>query len=352
MSLSPGARFTKLKEKAAKYVLPYSIKIKLAHIEFIDQAWPTSAKRKDPDYLKWKFRSESAEEIKNLLVAVDQQKVVGHLGLIPAMVVIGGKIYDAQWGCNFKVLPGFEGAGYGSLLDIQSLDIKTITLGAAPTKQSEDIKIKLGFKKLEGPRVMVYPIQFQPFIKMKLASIPSLFLNFLSTVLKIFFNATHIQNYFEKNSQFALAGSYRDVIDLVAKFQKTLPYTHIKHDVHYLNWRCQTIEGYRSEAQSLQTANGSFILYYCSAKYCYLHEFNFISDTDRNALLKRLLRIAIQKKCSALYVYSNTVQEEKGFKHFGFLGFRRKINIYAYSQEQVEFGTRFYMTTYDSDVNL
>lgn len=352
MSFTQGVRFVKLKEKAANFVLPYSKKIQPAHIEFIDKAWPTSVKRKDPNYLKWKFRSESAEQINNLLLAVDQQKVVGHLGLIPAQIVIGGKIYDAHWGCNFKVLPSFEGAGYGSLLDIRSLDLKSVTLGAAPTKQSEDIKVKLGFKKLEGPRIMVYPIQFHPFIRMKLSSLPAPFLNLISGLLKIFFEIIHTRNYFEKNKQSALSGTYRDVIDHVAEFQKTLQNTHIRHDANYMHWRCQTIEGYRSEVQSLRTANGSFILYYCSSKYCYIHEFYLKGNADKNILLKRLLRIAIQKKCTALYVYSNTDQEEKEFRKFGFLGFRRKINVYAYSQEEVEFGARFYMTTYDSDVNL
>jgi hypothetical protein len=352
MSFTQSLRFKKLEVKAHELVQTYSIALKQEHHEFIDQAWPTSIKRKDSKYLKWKFRSESAEEIENILLAINQKKVVGHLGLIPAQIVIGAKTFAAQWGCNFKVLPGYEGAGYGSLLDIRSLDMKPITLGAAPTKQSEDIKTKLGFKKLEGPRVMVYPIQFLPFIRMKLSSVPLFVLKFISGFFKIIFYSIHVRNYFEDPNSSILSGSHADVIGSVEKFQTSLRSPHVKHDANYIQWRCQAIEGYRSEAQSLRTTNGSFILYYCSSRYCYLHEFYFINDEERKMLLKRLLKISIYRKCIGLYVYSNTTPEEKGFNRFGFLGLRRKINVYAYSREPIDFGTHFYMTTYDSDVNL
>lgn len=353
MSDPQHARYERLKKKSLEVVQHYSKPLQPEHASFVDQAWPTSKKRKDPRYIKWKFRSDSSDEIKSILLAVDQQKVVGHLGLIPSEVVMKGKRYDAQWGCNFKVLPGLEGAGFGSLLDLRSLDLKTITLGAAPTQQSEEIKVKLGFKKLEGPRVMVYPIQFIPFVRMKISALPSVLLTLLAHFIKIVFTVVYIRNYIKKQKQSIVRGTFRDVVDAVENFQQTIHIAHILHDASYLQWRCQQVEGYREEAQSLRTATGSFILYYCSSRYCYLHEFYFVNDAEKKNLLKELLQIAMQNKCTALYVYANTQQEENGFRQFGFFGFRRKVSVYVYTQEpSVEFGTQFYMTTYDSDVNL
>ena len=350
-----NGRFDRLKELAGKTIVHYSARIREQHQRFISRAWPKSTSRKDPVYLAWKFRSNSTDEIENLLLAIDQGNVVGQLGLIPVQVKIGNRILEAQWGCNFKVLSELEGAGYGSLLDIRSLGKKTITLGAAPTKQSEDIKIRLGFTALEGPRIMAFPIDFRYFIQLKLAYLPLVIIKALETTIKPIYKLRYFKSYrlSKKLQDGILHGSYKDIIHLIESSRAKIQIAQVVHNTEFLHWRCKEVAGYRKEALSLRTPSGSFILYYPTSGYCYLYEYWFANPADRISLLKELLLIASDFPSKGLYSYINDPRDENDFKTFGFFGFRTKIKVYAFAEDSaILFGKYFHMNIYDSDGNL
>ncbi len=350
MAHNSVSRFERLKKVAESLIHPYSLARSKKHIEFVDKAWPNSQKRKDSSYLSWKFRSKTPEQIENLLLVHDGQNVVGQLGLIPAKVKYSNITYDAQWGCNFKVLKEWEDCGYGSLLDIQSLDKKPITLGASPTKQSEALKIKLGFTELEGPRIMAFPIDFKHFIRLKLPTLSKLAVHLLQVSIRSFYYLRYFKNYQSPPEKDIKKGTYKDIIDLIEKSRQNLAEAHVLHDKEYLHWRCAAVKPYREETLSLYTHAGSFILYYLTSKNCYLYEYHFLNEYERKILLRQLLNIASTYPSQALYTYANSLAEEKDLKEFGFFGFRTRLKVYAHTKDKnVDLGRKFHMNVYDSD---
>jgi hypothetical protein len=346
-------RLERLTKKANQVVKNFSSQHAINHEKFVQAAWPTSSLRKDPSYLAWKYRSDSTLEITNLLLAIHDNQVVGQLGLIPVQVKCNDNVLSARWGCNFKVLETFEGTGYGSLLDIYSMGMSDVTLGASPTKQSEELKVRLGFVKMTGPVKMFYPIEFLYFIEMKLGKLPLLAKKLIANMFQAGFK--FIASFKQKNRNKALvhSGSYRDIIDLIQLYRNSIQLPHIVHDEVFLNWRCGSIGNYRQDSGSLYLADGSFILYYPSNSYCYIYECAFKSNSSMKLLLNELIQIASKKKCVGLYVYSNNSDQQTQFKKYGFLRFRERVTVYAYSgNPSVKFGDKFHLDSYDSDGNI
>ncbi|MFT5481347.1 MAG: hypothetical protein ACI9NN_002317, partial [Bacteroidia bacterium] len=161
-------RIDRLQNIAKKKVSTLKPPLLNSHSAFVEKAWGLTSIRKDYNFLQWKFKSADPHNIAGLLVYVENEEVQGQLGVIPDKVKIDGQVHACQWGCNFKCLPEYEGSGIGALLDIASLEKTEITFGVSPTKQSEDIKRRLGFTLLEGPRVLMYPVDFYHLISLKL----------------------------------------------------------------------------------------------------------------------------------------------------------------------------------------
>lgn len=154
-----------------------------------------SQSRKNYSYLKWKFKSESNDCIPGLLVYKEGLEINGQLGLIPDRVVINNEIIRCQWGCNFKTLQEFEGSGIGALLDIASLGKAETTFGVNPTVQSENIKLKLGFKLLEGPKIMMLPIDFKHVVALKVPSKYNLAISIASKAIRFYYHQRYRKVY-------------------------------------------------------------------------------------------------------------------------------------------------------------
>ncbi|MBX2955228.1 MAG: hypothetical protein KF846_03665 [Cyclobacteriaceae bacterium] len=349
----PELRLERLKKKAQQVIKYLSAETASSHSDFVNKAWPTSASRKDPNYLAWKFRSNSTTEIKNLLLAIHNDTVVGQLGLIPVQINTGKVITDAKWGCNFKVLHTYEGGGYGALLDIQSLGLSDVILGASPTPQSEELKIRLNFKKMEGPFKMVYPLRFLPFVEMKLHGLPLFLKKIIAGIAGLAFRIWFFLNHINFNHTPVENGTYKDVIEQIQKHRSALKIPHIVHDKSFLDWRCGQVNSYRTETLSLYTSDGSFILYYPSKSYCYLYEYFFKSNGAMKSLLKEVSKIAAEKKCTGLYTYVNYDELKWQLRKFGFFAFREKVVVYGYTNNPaVTFGDKFHLDAYDSDGNI
>jgi hypothetical protein len=346
-------RLERLKKKAQQVVKNFSSEHAASHADFVRQSWPTSALRKDPTYLAWKFRSNSPAEIHNLLLAIHENNVVGQLGVIPAQIKIDDQVLSAGWGCNFKVLEAYEGAGYGSLLDIQSLSMNEVTLGASPTKQSEELKIRLNFLKLEGPVKMAYPISFLPFIEMKLGSLPMPLKKLMAGLAQLAFRFVGVFKHGSSDKELVKTGTYQDIIAFIKTYRASITLPHIVHDETFLNWRCGRVGDHRTESMSLYLADGSFILYYPSKTYCYLYESSFKSGNSMKLLLNELVRIARQKNCTGLYTYVNYAEQQTQLKSYGFFSFRERVTVYAHSgNPSIKFGNKFHLDAYDSDGNI
>jgi hypothetical protein len=200
---------------------------------------------------------------------------------------------------------------------------------------------------------MIYPIDFLYVANLKLSKFPVFISKSVAFLLKVYYKIRYYRNYRDKESSRILKGSYKDIMHFIQEYRKKIELPHIQHNSEWLHWRCGSLEPYRKETKALYTPSGSFILYYPGSKYCNICEYSFSNPKEQKFFLRELLKIATEIPAKALYVYVNESDDEKYFKRFGFLGFRNKVKVYAYTKDSdIDLGSRFYMNTYDSDGNI
>src|SRR5260370_18278785 len=89
-------------QQAADVVVPYSEAYEQGHSNFAAKMWPTKRRRKDATYNRWKFRGAERGPVDGLLLAIDDGRGIGQLGLIPAIARIGGERYPCP--CAFDLM--------------------------------------------------------------------------------------------------------------------------------------------------------------------------------------------------------------------------------------------------------
>src|SRR5690606_6549679 len=113
-------------------IKPYSAEFEEAHIQFASKYW-TKGRRKNPEYIYWKFRGNPNTNLPGFILAIDDNKVVGQLGVIPSIISIEDKIYDAQWACDLMVDMDYRGKNVAKQLYDYAHNLKSITLGSNPS---------------------------------------------------------------------------------------------------------------------------------------------------------------------------------------------------------------------------
>ena len=73
--------------------------------------WPSKKRRRIEKYIRWKFRGNETGDVNGLLLALEKNKVVGQLGLIPVKFKHLNKIHNAQWACDLMVDPDLRKRG-------------------------------------------------------------------------------------------------------------------------------------------------------------------------------------------------------------------------------------------------
>jgi hypothetical protein len=344
----------RLKKVVQKKVFILDDSLFALHSNFIDKVWGAGSIRKNYNYLKWKFKSPFQEKIPGILVCKEGDEVKAQLGLIPDKAVINGNIISCQWGCNFKALPEYEGSGVGALLDIASLEKADITFGVNPSWQSEVIKKRLGFVKLQGPRSLMFPVDYRHLILLKIPEKAKWLTGFFSRLLQVFYLLRYPGSFKKGPSELPIMrGTWIDVFEMLTRARQKIKIAHVLHDREFLEWRCNAFKNFHTFSQSIYTQGGSFILFDVTMPYLMINEFYFNNKNEALELLKECLTIAEQASCKTIKVFANSYSDEIIFKEFGFIGLRNKIRIYAYtSNKNINFGQSFHYDGYDGESNL
>src|SRR4030042_2619755 len=78
------------------------------------------------------------------LVALHNDRIVAHLGMMPFRLSVDGRPHLACWGIDFFVAPDYRRLGLGTLLNNQMLDSVDV-MGAFTNEQSCQVVRKMGW---------------------------------------------------------------------------------------------------------------------------------------------------------------------------------------------------------------
>jgi len=328
-------------------IVPYSSEFESLHEDFAKKYW-TKKRRFHAKYIYWKFRKKNFTEFKSFILAIDNGKVIGQLGLIPTKINIRGKIFETQWACDLMVDKEYRGKDVAKQLYEFAHDNKEITLGSDPSFSASKSMKKNGYKSLNAAWKYVFALNLNELTKFK--GLNFKFFNFIInpfTYLFIIFNKLFL-NKFSKIEIEDYLNFINENIDL-----KLL--TNIVHDKSFLEWRLNKFEDFYIEKEIYRKQNAVFSGYFLNDTYYittlyYTNIFSVFSiigyilnNYNKNGLKK--IRFLINKKESKNYL-----------SFFGFVKFRTRTEIIYFTKnkeiESLICNQVFQYTYLDSDEHI
>ena len=320
-----------------------------AHKTFVEKNWPGTITRSNYDYNKWKYGTR-ADGI-NLLLCKKDDRIIGQIGYIPATINIAGKVYDCVWGCNFKVEGDYKELGIGAALEIFASQHFPVILGNTPSKDSIKYKQALGYKFLDGPRILMFPVKTGHLLQLKGQSLPQAVLSAVSLLadplLKIYNNVRFppTRNSWQLSDEQGIAAR-------IDTKERSLTIPHIVHDERFLQWRCNLPPDLRPKAKILAytTDNSSYAIYSLTGRVLNIYDYFFANTGLLRSLMAHLLTVP---GISTLRIQANSDEEEQMLHKYGFIPFRQKTVITAWSKDRLfDAFDKMYVTAYDGDMDI
>ena len=346
-------QLTALCQQAAELVVSYAEEYERSHCEFAGRMWPTKRRRSNAVYNRWKFRGKSVGPVEGLLLCIIEGKVVGQLGLIPATVRIGEELFSCQWACDLMVDSSVRRKGIGSLLLASAISRDVITLGSNPSAAADVTMARVGFKPLNGPRIMVLPLKMGQVLRWKTPKSLSRAIPFLSLVGQPL--ATLRCRTLEKAKPRidAVSCRWQDVIDFIAARQATLTDPHVCHGEEFLRWRCSGLVGLSPELRAIKTTSGGFAIVGAAPPYFYVYDWSASEREDFIAIFHLVYQLAREAGSETIQALAQDSEEETWLKDANFIGLRQPFKIISYPAEKLASRyQRFRYSIYDSDGNL
>jgi GNAT superfamily N-acetyltransferase len=148
-------------------IVNYSPEYEEQHFEFATKMFGKRRKRRNADYIYWKFRGNQSESLPGLKLAIENGEIIGQLGLIPCLLKVGNESIETQWACDLVVDKAYRGKGVASRLYDVAHKEKRITLGSNPSPSAEKSMLRSGYKKLKSSSKQFIPIYLGVPLQMK-----------------------------------------------------------------------------------------------------------------------------------------------------------------------------------------
>lgn len=327
-------------------IIPYSKELEEKHIKFASKYW-TKRRRKDPNYIYWKFRGTPKEKLNSFILAIHNDEVIGQLGIIPCNINLEGEIYNAQWACDLMVDRDFRGKNIASLLYDYAHKLNPITLGSDPSPAASKSMKKKGYKSLKGSWKHLFAIKIGEISKLK--KINSSFLDSLYNPFYLFY--LMINKFSNHHFEVINKKDYKNLITLQNKNKIS-----VCRDEKFIEWRFSPFEDFYLGIEIMQKKNTSiFYSGYFSGSTYIITDFNIknifgllqiISNIIQRFSSKGLLRIR----------FNNNSNLSKWLLFFGIIKFRTQTEIIYYTKNEVlnqkMANKSFYYTFMDSDENI
>lgn len=325
------------------------------HADFIKSVWPNSKTRGDFQINNWKLNRGRDTDTINLLVCKKDNQIIGQMGYIPVTITINGHLHDAVWGCNFRVLDSYKDVGIGAAIEIFATKLFPILLGNTPTEEAMKFKKGLGYKFLDGPRIMMFPVKSDYLLQIKTPAK----LKRLVPIASAFINPILSFRQWLKFGSFGkyewIAADEAGIAGRMKKFRETISLPHTIHDEAFINWRCNPPANYKQKPQIciLKNDENSYCIYNITNGILSLYEYCFNSKEAFYSFIGNTIRKEASKNVTTIRTYANTEKEENMFKQAGFIGLRRKCIITVYNNDNLFADIdKMYVDLYDSDGDL
>ncbi|WP_083925453.1 GNAT family N-acetyltransferase [Psychroflexus tropicus] len=216
-------------------IVNYSPTYEKQHFEFATRMFGKRRKRRNPDYIYWKFRGEPGKELPSFKLAVEKGEIIGQLGLIPCYLKVGMKSIATQWACDLMVDPAYRGKGVAKLLYESAHQQKPITLGSDPSPSAEKSMLRSGYKKLKSSTKQFIPIYLGVPLQMK-----GLPYKFIKSVKNPFLSVYRQTKYKREFQQLDIINeNHHDLFHT-----KTANDLRIQVDDNFKNWRFREFKDY------------------------------------------------------------------------------------------------------------
>jgi len=332
-------------------VVRYSEATREAHQEFAGRMWRKRRRREDR-YIRWKFRGPESGEVEGLLLAVQDGQVLGQLGLLPATLQVGVGIYPCQWACDLMVSPAHRRRGIASLLLARAMARSCITLGSNPSPGADRTMAAIGFQALEGPRVMVLPLDPSHVLGWKTPQLLAVAIPVLASLARPLVRVRASQLTRATGPQPAALCRWQEVAGRIEERERKIEAPHIVHDRSFLEWRCTGLSGFSAELLGLRAGSGWAVVGPAD-RYFYVYDWWAQDHDDYLSLFRAVYRMAQERRNQTVMALAPDATAESWLDAAGFLRMRRPVKVVHYPAAPLARAqSGFHYCVYDSDGNL
>lgn len=334
-------------------IVNYGLQWENSHIEFAKTFFHGRRKRINPDYIYWKFRGVPGEELRSFLLAVEGEKVVGQLGLVPAQIKLNNTVYDIQWACDLMVDDAYRGKGIADKLYKEAVSRK-ITFGSDPSPAASISMKRFGFKEMMGPVKLFFPLRLSAIFEKKLKWATKYFGSFYNPFLLFYWlvGFKRIFNHLMKNE----ISTYSEISDSIKVLEEKNS-VYIKRDEDFYNWRLRKFKDYQKDGKLIFKENSFLLTLRNSGMITFIGDLRYKNIKDAKKCIQTAIYFASINKSKELKLMTNDSSLVNFLKSWGFLAFRTPTSIIYYSDNekfnQEISSLRFFEYTFiDSDENI
>lgn len=330
-------------------IKPYGLAWEELHKQFASKHW-TKRKRITPEYIYWKFRGTPGKELSGFILAIDEGKVIGQLGLVPCIVDINGKKVDAQWACDLMVDHAYRGKGIAKMLYAYAYSIKPLTLGSDASPAATISMKRAGFISLKGPWKFFFPLWIGELTKLKGYN-----LKILNHIRNPIIYLLLIWRFLRKGKQKFRSTEIESYMDYVNRItgKKEIK---VFHDYSFAHWRYPPFMDYYKGVELFTDNSSSFFSFYKDKEVLIVTEWCAQSNKDYLDIWSEILSLAYRAGISRIKILSNTTSETIALSFSGCIKFKTRTDIIFYTDEKeihdLMLGKYFYYTYLDSDENI
>jgi GNAT superfamily N-acetyltransferase len=319
------------------------------HRQFASKYW-AKRKRLTPEYIYWKFRGTPGKDLPSFILAIENGKVVGQMGLVPCIVNIKGHHIEAQWACDLMVDKAYRGAGIAKALYDFAYLMKPLTLGSDASPAATISMIRAGFILLRGPWKFLYTLRLGELTKLK--GINSSLLN---RIRNPFTYLLLTWRFFRKLKQkFEIVGiePYTDCANTSSKNKKI----SVLHDLPFAHWRYNSYKDYYKGLRLYSKGLDSHFSVYADKDLFIVTDWGAKNSIQYIDLWSEIVARAYQEKISRIKVMANSSVEKNTLQFSGAIKFRTRTQIIYYTKDnnisEMISNEYFYYTYMDSDENI
>ncbi|MBD0823882.1 GNAT family N-acetyltransferase [Aestuariibaculum marinum] len=313
------------------------------HKSFAERFWKKK-RRFTPEYIYWKFRGEEHSKLDSFLIAENEGKVIGQFGIIPCLLNVEDKVYDAQWACDLMVETTFRGQGVASKLYEAAHEKASVTIGSDPSFAASKSMLNNGYVSISGPRKFVFPIKIGEVLKLK--EIDNGFLNFIYNPFLYLIRCFSKEGFNRVDN--------KEYVNLIKRDSNTFIYC--VYDQSFLDWRFSSFKSYYKGIECYVKNENTYFSGYINGRIYYITDFNC---SNVRCFFEIIHFIYSKHKASPILrvkFFSNNWKLSQILPFFGFVRFRTLTQVVLYTTNQTIKkalkGKKFYYTLLDSDENI